>query len=77
MQDAMMSATETVIFEQPVRVADEIPIGEEKQLHEIERLAVFLPLHRPRASRGLGGGRAGRRGCLSLKKLAQKAWLRA
>ena len=60
MQHAMMRAAETVIFEQPVGVADEIPISEEEQLDEIERLAVFLPLQRPRAAQGLAAaGRAG------------------
>ncbi|GLI93394.1 hypothetical protein LMG27198_23860 [Methylocystis echinoides] len=48
MQDAMVRAAEAVIFEQPVGVADEVPIGKEKQFHEIERLAI---LRRPRRAR--------------------------
>ena len=51
MQHAVMRASETVIFEQPVGVADEIAIGEEEQLHEIERLAVAVRAPAP-ASRG-------------------------
>ena len=36
MQHAMMRAAEAVGLEQPVGVADEIPIGEEEQLDQIE-----------------------------------------
>ena len=36
MQDAMMGPTEAVVFEEPIRVADEIPVGKEEELDQIE-----------------------------------------
>ena len=56
MQHAVMRAAEAVILEQAVGVADEIAIGEEEQLDEIDhRLA--LDLGRARAVGGNGASR--------------------
>ncbi len=56
MQDAMVGPAEAVIFEEPIRVADEVPVGEEEQLDEVEhrnRLGDRVDAHRVRRSRGL------------------------
>ena len=45
-----MRPAETVIFEQAVGVADEIPVSEEEQLDEIERLGIVLEWARGRAA---------------------------
>ena len=41
MQDAVMRAAKAVIFEQPVGVADEIPIGEEQEFDQVEHRLRF------------------------------------
>jgi hypothetical protein len=72
MQHAMMRAAESVIFKKAVGVADEIAIGEEEQLHEVERFGVVV-CAAGGPSGSLRGSRRPDRG-LWLQKLAQLAF---